>query len=128
MQPYIDRSILFAVTGQFPLALSDLGQAIALDPNNTDAHYNRGKVNLELGNAEAAMTDFNTTIEMQPDLAEAYGNRGLLHHQLGDSQRAIEDLQQAATLFQSSGDQQSYQQTLYFIQQVQQGTAMETQP
>lgn len=116
------------MTGQFPLALSDLDKAIALSPDNADAHYNRGKVNLELGNAEAAMTDFNTTIEIQPNLAEAYGNRGLLHYQLGDSHRAIEDLQQAAALFQSSGDRQSYQQTLYFIQQVQQGTAMETQP
>ena len=40
----------------------------------------------------------------------------------------MEDLQQAAALFRAVGDQQSYQQTLYFIQQVQQGTAMSTRP
>lgn len=112
------------MTGQFPLALSDLDQAVALAPNNADTHYNRGnynrgKVNLELGDAETAMTDFDTAIKLAPELAEAYGNRGLLHYQLGNSQMAIEDLQQAADLFQAAGDQLSYQQTLDFIQQVQ---------
>lgn len=88
-------------------------------PNNADAHYNRGKVSLELGNAEAAMTDFDTAIQLAPELAEAYGNRSPLHYQLGNSQMAIEDLQQAADLFQAAGDQLSYQQTLDFIEQVQ---------
>ncbi|WP_370623346.1 tetratricopeptide repeat protein [cf. Phormidesmis sp. LEGE 11477] len=113
--------------GQFPLALSDLNQAIALAPDNADAHYNRGKVHLELGDAEAALTDFDTAIALSPDLAEAYGNRGLLRYQLSDARTAIEDLQQAADLFQVRGDRQSYEQTMQFIQQIQLGTAMERQ-
>lgn len=78
------------------------------------------KVHTELGNAEAALSDFDTAIQQNPDLAEAFGNRGILRSQLGKPELALTDLQQAAELFKARGDQQGYQQTLYFIQQVQQ--------
>ena len=75
---------------------------------------------------QAALTDFETALRLNPELAEAYGTRGLLYHQLGNSQQAMEDLQRAATLFNERGDQQGYQMTLGFIDQIQQD--MEAQP
>ncbi|KJH69525.1 hypothetical protein UH38_23220, partial [Aliterella atlantica CENA595] len=59
-------------------------------------------------------------LRLQPDLAEAYGNRGLLYAETGNKQAALSDLHQAAQLFAKQGEQESYQQTLGFIQQIQQ--------
>lgn len=93
---------------------------IKLNPNYADAYYNRGKARTALGDTTGAIADYNSALRLKPDLPEAYGNRGILYSQIGNKQAALADLQQAAQLFAKQGEQQSYEQTLDFIQQVQQ--------
>lgn len=79
-----------------------------------------GKARTALGDTKGAIADFNQAIKFDPALAEAYENRGILYSQTGNKPAALVDLRQAAQLFQKQGDRDSYQQTLEFIQQVQQ--------
>ena len=106
--------------GNINAAIADLNQVIKLNPNEADAYYNRGKARTALGDTKGAIADYNWALRLKPDLAEAYGNRGILYSQTGNKQAALADLHQAAQLFAKHGDQQSYQQTLDFIQQIQQ--------
>ncbi|NJR65726.1 MAG: tetratricopeptide repeat protein [Leptolyngbyaceae cyanobacterium CRU_2_3] len=105
--------------GNLEQAIADLNRAIQIDPNNADAYYNRGKARTEQRDAAGAIADYTESIRLDPTLAGAYGNRGLLYAETGKPADAIADLQQAAQLFQQQGDRQSYQQTLFFIQQIQ---------
>ena len=95
-------------------------QAIKLQPNYANAHYNRGNILAATGDIEGAISDYTTAIKIDAKLAEAYGHRGLLRVRSGDAQAGLQDLQQAADLFQELGDPENYQRTLMFIEQVKQ--------
>jgi Tol biopolymer transport system component/regulator of sirC expression with transglutaminase-like and TPR domain len=53
--------------GEYELALEDLNQALALEPDLAIAYYARGKVHRFLGHAEAATSDFRRYLERAPD-------------------------------------------------------------
>lgn len=106
--------------GDLQAAISDLDQAVQANPNYADAYYNRGKAKTALGDATGAISDFTRAIQLNPNLPDAYGNRGILYAEDGNQQAALQDLQTAARLFQQAGDQDSYNLTLGYIQQIQQ--------
>jgi tetratricopeptide (TPR) repeat protein len=58
-------------------AISDYTKAISLEPDFTEAYFNRGLAYYTNGKTDPAMDDFTRTIERQPDLAEAYYYRAL---------------------------------------------------
>jgi tetratricopeptide (TPR) repeat protein len=53
-------------------ALKAYTQAIALDSNNAEAYFLRGKLYTELGTHEAAVSDFSRVIELNPKGPEAW--------------------------------------------------------
>ncbi|MBK1986752.1 serine protease [Sphaerospermopsis aphanizomenoides BCCUSP55] len=72
-------------------AINDFSQAIALDPKNSMAYYNRGNTRYDMGDKQGALADYNEAIRFNPYHANAYYNRGVVRYYLGDKQGAIAD-------------------------------------
>lgn len=72
--------------------------AIAADPEQVDALYNRAIINFTENNLDGALFDLDSAIELSPRAANAYYTRGLLHNARGDKQRAIGDFTRALEL------------------------------
>lgn len=101
-------------------AIADFSQAIYLNANDYRAYYNRGCVCGRQGNYTTAVQDFTVSLQLNPNNAEAYLSRGIARHQLGYEQLALVDLHQAAKRFALQKNTVAYQQTLNFIQALQQ--------
>ncbi len=77
-------------------ALADYNRAIAINPDDADAYYNRGILKeSKLNDPRGALADFNRAITINPDYANAYYNRGILQERLDDPQGALADLNKA---------------------------------
>jgi tetratricopeptide (TPR) repeat protein len=100
-----------------PAALSEVNDAITLNPKNAYAYVVRGAIhneqggNLKAGNKKeqadqkflAALADLNKAIELARDYAWAYSERGLAYAGLGDDRKALDDYDQAIGLNSSYG-------------------------
>ena len=74
-----------------PGAISFFTQAIAADPSNHIAFYNRGRVHDYEGRVEPALADFNEVLKLQPDYSGCSQLRGALHLRLGHFEEALAD-------------------------------------
>lgn len=117
---YNDRGLARFGLSDLEGAIADFDQAIHLNTNNYRAYYNRGCVCGIQRNYTAAVQDFSVSVQLNPNNPEAYLNRGIARHELGYQQLALMDLQQAARRFALQANTPAYQQTLHFIQLLQQ--------
>src|SRR5450432_3119841 len=78
--------------GDFAGSLDRLGTAIALSPNDVQAHYDRGLALYALSRYGDAADEFNACLRQQPDLVPAQFN-------LGVTDLALNDLDGAKTIF-----------------------------
>ena len=69
-------------------------QAIRIDPDDAEAHYNLGLAYYELGFYKDAIEAFKQAIRIDPDFAEAHGNLGVTYGKLGFYKDAIEAFKQ----------------------------------
>jgi tetratricopeptide (TPR) repeat protein/S1-C subfamily serine protease len=99
VQAYLGRAQAYANSKDFPKAIADCSQLIALQPRNAVAYYNRGGFHAQAGNAQSAIADFDRAIALKPDYADAYRYRGATRIQLRDNQGAIADSQKAVSLY-----------------------------
>lgn len=81
--------------GKHQIAVQRYNQAIRLNPNYADVHYNRGDANFILGNHAEAIEDYSRAIDLRPDDALAYHNRASAKIFAGEYEKAIEDYNQA---------------------------------
>ncbi|MBN1201015.1 MAG: tetratricopeptide repeat protein [Anaerolineae bacterium] len=66
-------------------------EAIRLNPQYTDAYYNRGHARRKQGDLDGAIADYGEAIRLNPQYAEAYNNRGFARWKQGDLDGAIAD-------------------------------------
>jgi lipoprotein NlpI len=71
-------------------ALQDFNEAIRLNPQYTEAYYNRANVYMDSGQLEAALKDYGETLMLNPAHAEALYNRGLVHLLLAKGEAATD--------------------------------------
>ena len=64
--------------GEVDLALQHLGQAIDIDPDYPEAHYNLGSALLARGDTPGAIAAYRRAIAARPDYATAHNNVGAL--------------------------------------------------
>lgn len=72
--------------------------ALAADPQQVDALYERGLLNAAAGNAPDALRDFDRALELSPRAANALYARGLVQSAQGASDAAIADFSAALAL------------------------------
>ena len=70
----------FFILKDFQATANLLTDAINLNPNFTEAYYNRGLAYANLQNYEQALADFSKAVELNPSLAEAYYYRGNIYN------------------------------------------------
>lgn len=83
-----ERGAEYLDQGKWNEAISELDQAIEIDPNHAKAYNNRGYAHRELGQWEQALADLGKAIELDPAYATAYDNRGGPQRPLRGQERA----------------------------------------
>ena len=92
------RGVVKAAMKDYPGAMADYTQAIAIAPDYAMALENRGALYGKRGEADRAIADLTLAIAIAPGDAIAFYNRGKTYLDKGDDDRAIADLTQALTL------------------------------
>ena len=84
-------------------AIEANAKAIALNPNDDYAYYNRGIAYVQKSQYDRAIEDYNKAIALNPNYAYAYNNRGIAYVRKGQYGRAISDFQKACDLGDEMG-------------------------
>ena len=82
-------------SGRYEVAIEAWKQAIRIDPDNSDTHYNLGLVYYESGMYKEAIEACKQAIRIKPDFADAHNNLGLSYYNSGKYKEAIEAYKQA---------------------------------
>jgi tetratricopeptide (TPR) repeat protein len=93
-----ERAWAYHDKGQRDRAMSDVNEALRLDPNSAKAFRIRGEIHRRAGRLDAALADFNQAIRIDPTLARAFDGRGNTFNNKHDYDRAIEDYNEAIRL------------------------------
>ena len=87
-------------------AMESCDKAIALKPDDAEAHKNRGNALLALKRHDAAIQSYDRAILLKPDYADAYYNRGNVLNLIGQHEAAIQSFDRAIAL--NPGDAEAY--------------------
>jgi len=84
--------------GRFEEAEKDFSEAIALNPNSSDAYFHRGTIRHLLKNYDASLMDLNKAIKLDPSYADCFRERGRVKRELNQLNEAIADFDKAIEL------------------------------
>jgi len=90
--------VLFEARGSKTEAVEANQTAVALSPQDAEAHNNLGNTLKELGRLKEAETSYNQAIALMPNYAEAYCNLGITLHGLGKLDKSEASYNQAIAL------------------------------
>lgn len=94
-QAYYARAFASFHLQHFNQALSDLNDALAIDPQHAESLILRGRTLEKLNSAELAAASYSDAIKLYPKLGEAYLLRGNLAMRSGEVKKGLTDLRQA---------------------------------
>lgn len=80
------------------MVLQDYTKAASLLPTSAYLHYNKGCVQVEMGEYSAAIESFSTAIELDGRFPAAYFSRGVAYLLYNQKDKAMSDLSQAGEL------------------------------
>ena len=90
--------VLFEARGSKTEAVEANQTAVALSPQDAEAHNNLGNTLKELGRLKEAESSYNKAIALMPNYAEAYCNLGITLHGLGKLAKSEASYNQAIAL------------------------------
>ena len=70
----------YIFSGQEPVAVEYLAQAIEREPNVAQYHHIKGNLDENLGNYEDALKDFDAALAIDPTLADAMAGKGRVYY------------------------------------------------
>jgi tetratricopeptide (TPR) repeat protein len=94
-------------------AVSDLSEALRLDPESSGAIANRGRVYAQLGNLNAALADCSEAIRLDPKNVAFYRVRSAVYETKGEPDKAIADVDTIIRLDPKSADAYTARAELY---------------
>ena len=97
-EPVTNSSKIKMKSLQYDRVLKDYNKAIELDPQFSQAYFNRGNLYFFQKNYRAALADYDEAIRIDPYFGEAYFNRGLVLVLTGETRRGTADLSKAGEL------------------------------
>lgn len=83
--------------GNFTIALEEVNQALAIEPNSAAALGLRALVNMELGDTQKARSDFLHALKQEPDNPELNNNYGWFLCRAGQQRASIDYFHKAAS-------------------------------
>ena len=95
---FICLNLLGVIAGQqghFRQAAEWFAKALAVEPQNADAHANRGLALQHAGDLDAALRSYERAIELQPECAESHSRRGVVLQAQGSPADALTSLDRA---------------------------------
>jgi len=92
--PHTELGVIYRQRGDPARAMSEFTEAINIS-SNSDAFYQRGQVEEELGQHQQAIQDYASAIHEQPDAPYVYRARATARRAIGDHEGAQEDLRTA---------------------------------
>mgnify|MGYP001603096094 CR=1 FL=1 len=84
--------------GYLDQAAESFQQVIAAKPDDPEAYYNLGTLNLRRNDLEQARHYLEQTVKLKPDYPEAWNNLGMIAAQHQQTDQAIKDFQQSIAL------------------------------
>lgn len=93
-----EQMVLAEARHDMQMALSDLDNALKLNPRLVYAWFNKGNIYYSLGDYTSALECYNRALELRTDFPEAYYNRGLTYMSLGNKESGRNDLSRAGEL------------------------------
>lgn len=77
-EPHLDRAVELEHEGKIGEAINEEDRALAIDPNNIQAHINLISLFARAGQAAKAEQEFREAVRLNPNRADAYYNGGVL--------------------------------------------------
>jgi len=81
--------------GYLDAAAESFQQVIAEKPNDAEAYYNLGTLNLRRNDLQQARQYLEQTVKLRPDYPEAWNNLGMIAAQQGQAEEAIRNFQES---------------------------------
>lgn len=88
---YKNRALCYRLTEKYELALADYSKFLETNPHDDSILYQRGVINLELGNIESAIKDFSSANEISPNTEDYLNFRGIAYLLCQDIERSSID-------------------------------------
>ena len=88
---YYNRAVAYRSKGNLDRAIDDFGQAMRLEPKESEFVNDRGAAYHAKGDIDRAIADYDRAIQLNPKAAEPYSNRGSAFQRKGDFARASAD-------------------------------------
>ena len=92
------QGIAYSENGEHARATVSFDKAIELQPDYTNAHYNRGIAYMRKGEVDNALADYSGAIQFERNYAEAYNNRGIAYQKKCEIIYAVQDYSTAIGL------------------------------
>ncbi|HYK36616.1 FG-GAP-like repeat-containing protein [Alloacidobacterium sp.] len=84
--------------GYLDAAAGSFREVIAQKPDDAEAYYNLGTLNLRRNDLQQARQYLEQTVKLRPDYPEAWNNLGMIAAQQGQADEAVRNFQQSLTL------------------------------
>lgn len=97
-EAFNSRGVAYFELKEYPNALLDYGQAIALEPDYYRPYFNRALLFTAQSQLDSALTDYDRAAKLAPDTADVYLNRGQVYALLQQDPAAIRDFEKALQL------------------------------
>jgi lipoprotein NlpI len=91
----INRGYALSAVRQYSRAITDLDDAIRLQPKLAEPYNYRGRAKAFMGDDSGALADLDTAIKLDDNYGAAYANRGIAHEAQARHEKAIADLDKA---------------------------------